>query len=89
MAKKNTLAKEKNTMTEQQCIEYANKLPFKTRVENLEKAIRIIDFHIGVKLGNQIKELKKENLGLYEKINQLEEIIYQMQCDLNDITEKE
>lgn len=86
------MEKEKNIMSEEECIEYANKLPFKTRIENLERAIRIISFQIGVKLENRIKELEthyKENLGLYEQIDHLEEIIYQMQCDLNDITEKE
>lgn len=52
------MAKEKNIMTEQQCIEYANKLSSKTRIENLEKAIRVIDFLIGVNLENRIKELE-------------------------------
>lgn len=37
---------------------------------------------------HKVQQLEKEILGLYEKINHLEEIIYQMQCDLNDITEK-
>lgn len=49
------------------------------RIKELEIQVSDLSF--------RLETTEKSNLGLYEKINYLEEIIYQMQCDLNDIKE--